>query len=226
MRAHRDNAVILDAFKPDGSPAIASGRTVYSTTKVSYQMSPASKLIGFYQLHRRETGGDTVSQFVSWESQQIGHRRVDTGKLEWQFARGNKFVSLMYGDWELRINRDPLSTQVGTFDEVTLFVTGQNRQTPHRQGEGRKSSKGTLSWYKPGLFVGNHDFKTGFESSPGAWSDGKVLDRGTAGNYRLIFRSGVPFQLEAASNPVDPHNPVSYLGIYAQDSWTLALDSR
>jgi hypothetical protein len=221
-RAHKESDVILNAFKPDGSPAVNSSRTLYSTVKLSYQMSPASRLIGFYQAMRRPTSGDTVTEFVPWESQQIGHRTVDTGKLEWQFARGNKLVSLMYGDWQLRINRDPLSREVGTFDEATLFVTGMNRQTPHRQGEGRKSSKGTVSWYKPDLFAGNHDFKAGFEYSPEAWSDGGVLDRGISGNYRLIFRNGAPFQFEAANNPVQPHNPVAYVGTYVQDTWTLA----
>lgn len=221
-RAHRENDVILDAFTPDGSPAIRSSRTLYSTLKLSYQITPAHRLISFYQAMRRPTAGDTVTQFVPWESQQIGHRSVDTGKVEYQFAGANTFVSVMWGDWELRIDRDPLSREVGTFDEVTLQNTGMNRQTPHRQGEGRKSSKGTVSWYKPDLFAGNHDFKTGYEYSPGAWSDGKVLDRGESGNYRLIFRNGAPFQFEAANNPVSPHNPVRYFGLYAQDSWTLA----
>jgi hypothetical protein len=236
-RARRENTVILNAFKPDGSPAISSGRQVYSTIKVSYQISPANKLIGFYQLFRSKTGGSQVTEFVSWGSQQISRSTcgfrptpsgpnncLDTSKIEWQFAKGNKFVSVLYGDWQFRVLRDGLSTEIGTFDEVTQLVTGQNRQTPHRQGEGRKSSRGTLGWYKPDLFYVNHEFKTGYDYSPGAWSDGKVLDKRINGgdNYRLIFRNGVPFQFEASNQPVDPHNPVDYIGTYVQDSWTIA----
>ena len=220
-RARTDNSVVVEAFKPDGSPAIEPRREVFSTIKVSYQISPSHKLFGFYQNMIRKSES-VINQFTDWGSRQLATAGPDTSKLEWQFAKGNKFVSLQYGVWLYYVKRDPASDEVGTFDEVTLRVTGRNDQAPTLQTEGRKHAKGTLNWYKPDLLWGNHDFKAGFDYSADQYSDRRTSDRGAAQNYRLIFRNGAPFQLEAHNHPVDPHNPVDYLGTYLQDSWTIA----
>ena len=43
-----------------------------------------------------------------------------------------------------------------------------------------------------------------------------------SGNYQLQFRNGVPNQIAVWNYPVKPDASVHYLGLYAQDSWTIA----
>ena len=42
------------------------------------------------------------------------------------------------------------------------------------------------------------------------------------GNYQLVFNNGAPFQINTWNYPVTPtHNNGNYLGLYAQDAWTV-----
>jgi hypothetical protein len=229
-RARRENAVVAGAFKPDGSPQANLALWTYSTVKLSYQMSPSSKLLFFHQ-HFHRTAEEEITRFTHYDSRQNKIYRVDTAKVEWQFARGNKFVTLQYGGWNWDLCRTPcpgnsapaFSDQIGTQDQLSSLITGLNNAAATQQNEGRPSqTRGSLSWYKPNLFLGNHDFKSGVEYFHNNNANRRVFDRGVAQNYRLIFRNGVPFQLSAKNNPVDPISPFHYLGSYVQDSWTMA----
>ena len=218
-RARREDERILNAFHPDGSPMVLPQLTTFSTLKVSNQMSPSSKLIGFW-LHTNRSREPGASQFVPWESRERAVAPVDAMKVEWQLAKGSRFVSLQVGDWDWDQPRIGFSTDVATTDQLTQRMTGLTENAFTKQHEGRKGVKGTLSWYKPDLLWGNHDFKMGFDWTT-AHADRSTEDRGAAGNYRLLFRNGVPFQFAAKSNPTDPHSPINYLGTYVQDSWTI-----
>ena len=81
--------------------------------------------------------------------------------------------------------------------------------------------KGTMSLYKPDLFHGNHEFKGGFD-----YVDtfiGRQRDsHGTVGDFQLIFRSGVPFQVATENWPVAPTSKSRYLGMYFTDNWVIA----
>jgi hypothetical protein len=97
-----------------------------------------------------------------------------------------------------------------------------------------------MTWYKPNFFAGNHDFKTGFDYAA-AHADRKISSRnGTnnratgmptrhVGNYELVFRNGVPFQMAAWNNCYKKGQPecvpkdlTHTTWLYAQDSWTIA----
>ena len=106
-------------------------------------------------------------------------------------------------------------------------ISGERTSSP------RHHFKGTTTWFRPDLFKGNHEFKFGFdytdswfgrpypalprdtvEGNNGAYSSALF-------NYRLRYNNGSPFQLEVYNNPVLSNVIVKYLGLYAQDSWTL-----
>ena len=220
-RARRDDNFSLGGFNPDGTPSIARQIQRFATVKLSQQVSPSTRVVGFYQ-HLGQTGNQAATQFAAWESRQVTYVPVHTGKVEWQMARGNKFVSFQYGFWNWYYRRNGASDNVATSDQLTGIITGLNVVSATRQHEGRKGVKGVVNWYKPGLLWGNHDFKVGFDYTPGAHADRSTVDRGAAGNYILIFRNGAPFQVDAKSNPTDPSSPVNYFGTYLQDSWTIA----
>jgi len=220
-RERRDDNFSLGGFNPDGAPSISEQVQRFTTIKLSNQVSPSTKIVGFYQ-HLGQTADGAATQFAAYESRQVTYVPVHTGKVEWQMARGNRFMSFQYGFWNWYYRRNGASDNVATSDQLTGIITGMNSVAATRQHEGRKGVKGVMNWYKPGLLWGNHDFKVGFDDTPGAHADRSTVDRGAAQNYILIFRNGVPFQLDAKSNPTNPSSPVNYFGAYVQDDWTIA----
>ena len=245
-RRRDENALVLNAFKPDGSQADSTQNQFFSTEKVSWQMNPSTRLIGFFQ-YDTQGGRNGGTQFIAWESRERAFTTIYTSKLEGQWVKGNKFVSIQHGAWIWDVPRQCYSDKPNTFDQLTSKVTGCGINYGIHSFEARYHTKGTLSWYKSDLFYGNHDFKAGFDSSKGN-GDRRISDRGPlpdgptgfptvpVGNYRLIFRNGAPFQMEAWNNcfkqglqevkgfgtPCDPRTLYWYLGGYVQDSWTIA----
>ena len=78
-----------------------------------------------------------------------------------------------------------------------------------------------MSWYRSDLLAGNHEFKAGFDHLF-SWTKFRWDSRGGNGNYQLVFNNGAPFQINAWNYPVDPRNDANYVGLYAQDAWTIA----
>ena len=220
-RARRSDDVVLEAFKPDGSPYATLDLQRFYTTKWSYQVGRASKFITFYQ-HLDRDADIGASRLVAYESRETRYVPVHTGKVEWQTTRRNTFLSAQYGFWNWYQQRDGNTTNVATSDQLTGIVTGMAAIGATRQHEGRKGIKATYGWYKPGGRWGNHDVKAALDYTWNAHADRSADDRGAAGNYILIFRNGTPFQFDAKSNPTNPHSPINYLGTFVQDSWTLA----
>jgi len=242
-RRRDENERVLGAFKPDGTQATDTQHQIFSTEKVSYQFTSAQKLIGFYQWDSQ--GGVTgASQFAPWDSRQKSITEVNTSKLEWQWVKRNTIVSVQQGAWIWNVPRDCYSDQPATFDQLTNAITGCNTNYGINSVEDRFHTKGSLSWYKSDWLSGNHDFKAGFESSRGH-GDRRISDRGSVGNYRLVFRNGAPFQIEAWNNcyPAETRTfddgrrtlverkgvkdcePVTLYrndAAYVQDSWTIA----
>jgi len=143
-------------------------------------------------------------------------------KVEWQGVRGNSMVtSLQYGFWDFLGQYGGLDPgKVATTDISTLYVTGDALLQGRKNSEFRHHSKGVVSWYKSDLLAGNHDFKAGFDHLLSSINDAR--DSRRSGNYQLQFNNGAPFQLATFNYPVSPENNEHYLGVYAQDAWTIA----
>ena len=86
-------------------------------------------------------------------------------RLNGRCVSGNRFLSLQAGQWIWHLAREGFSNDVTTADQLTSRVTGLNFDANTISFQGRKHARGSLNWYKPGLFYGNHDFKMGFEYS-------------------------------------------------------------
>jgi hypothetical protein len=92
----------LGGFKPDGTQADAYRGEVILNEKLSYQMSQSNKLVFWGQWAQKYHYGESVSEFVAWESRgdRIPPVRTNTWKAEWQSVRGNSMVlSFLFGRW-------------------------------------------------------------------------------------------------------------------------------
>jgi hypothetical protein len=213
----------LDAFYDDGSPILLNTWMPYHLEKLSYQATPANRFTGFYHVaadHQRRG----ASRFTPAESRELAVGPVTLTKGEWQAVRGNALVmsvqsGLYHYDYEY--------TGMGTGSRISTTDIGTLRQTGdvltdgrHRQYK-RYHTKGVVSWYKSDLLAGNHDFKMGFDHL-NSWVSDAYRVRPVAGDYQLVFNNGAPFQIATRNTPVFPNNKSAYLGVYFQDTWTLA----
>ena len=76
-----------------------------------------------------------------------------------------------------------------------------------------------ITYYKPEFFGGNHEFKVGVDHLF-SWFDDYYVDGKQY--YQLRFNNGAPFQLATMNAPVVGPNHGNYVGVYGQDSWTIA----
>lgn len=238
-RRREEQVGVLNVFTPDGTPGETDQFQYFHTGKVSYQMTPDNKFIAAAQ-YVRQGGVTPGNQRVAWESRVYSPTQATTSKIEWQGIRGSRFFSLQMGAWVWNVTRQCFSDNVATVDQLTQAVTGCINTYGIDSFESRNHSKGTMSWYKPNLLAGNHDFKVGFDYAA-AHADRKISSRnGTnntatglptrhVGNYELVFRNGVPFQMAAWNNCYKKGQPecvpkdlTHTTWLYAQDSWTIA----
>jgi hypothetical protein len=214
---------ILDAYDADGTPVVNPKRDPYWFVKGSYQASAANRLTGVYHwTDDYEMRGAT--KFAPRESMLEKDTWVKVRKGEWQAVRGNSLVaSVQYGRWDFYGVKDGVTPgKIATTDIATLFVTGNVfADNGSREDLGRHHTKGVVSWYKPDLLGGNHEFKAGVDHL-WSWFDGALVTPEGGLAYQLNFNNGVPFQLRTMNAPLASLNHSNYLGVYGQDSWTLA----
>ena len=231
-----DNHVPLNTFMPDGTtPAVAPEMAWFQTTKVNYQMSASSRIVGFRMWnHKYDTSN--LSQFIPWNARGGITTFDNTEKVEWQKTYGNNLVtSMQYGFWQYHSDYwtfAPPGTPT-TIDQITRQQTGAVGTPGQRPYNPRHHVKATATWYKPNLFEGNHEFKFGFDYAYSAFGrrypdldpntqepDGAYSSAATY-NYQLILRSGVPFQMAVYNSPALAWVVSKYADLYFQDSWSI-----
>jgi hypothetical protein len=232
-RRTTDDKEPLNTFKPDGSPAVALELSWYHTEKLSYQMSPSNRLIGFFQFnHKYDTSN--LDQFREYQYRGGLTTLSHTGKIEWQKLFGNSLVlSVQYGHWQftgIRWNFSPRNVPPST-DLITMINKGPQTDLGQRVYDKRHHPKASIAWFRPDLFLGSHEFKAGFDYTDNVYARQyprlaeddvhKGAPTSAIYNYRLVYNNQAPFQIEIWNNPTFPHAVSQYLGLYLQDSWTL-----
>ncbi|MBI2835511.1 MAG: TonB-dependent receptor [Acidobacteria bacterium] len=222
-RYRRSTQSIVACFQPDGAPCLNIQRQPAGSVKVSYQLNPANRIIGFSQwvLKKNNFGFPGPSRLVAWESRFAQRPMQTMPKGEWQSLKGNLVTSLQVGAWRSWTKVGAFSDKPATIDLVTGEITGSNFSAGERNEEYRIGTKGVVSWYKPEWLGGSHQFKAGLDFMQSG-GNRRQDSRGAAGNYQLQFRRSVPSQIAVGNYPVDPQTRIYYLGTYVQDSWTLA----
>jgi hypothetical protein len=210
---------IVNAFKPDGSAAQQDFMQVFSTAKISWQPNKANRVVGFNEYSRKDllTG---ATQFVSWDSRVSDSLNLFASKVEWQSTPTDALVTdVQFGRWNWTDHYVGFVSAPATTDQLNQIVTGDTVRDGESPIEYRYQTKGSLSWYKPNLLHGNHQFKAGFEYDA-ARADRPYQARGAAGDYQMIFRNNAPFQIAVYNDPTTPFDLVHYTSLYAQDAWT------
>jgi hypothetical protein len=219
----RDKEDVLGAFKPDGTPAVDDKLSVWFNAKVSYQASKNHKFVGFEQLQHKGAIRN-VTQFVPWESRVFQDLWGHTAKGEWQAVWSPSLMTTVSGGlWQWHSPFIGQTDNPSTFDVTTLKYTGLttgNAGASEDPKEQNITSNGTLSWYRPDFFRGNHEFKGGYEFVDSFIGRARE-SHGAVGDFQLNFRNGVPFQVVTFNFPVKPVSKSRYLGLYVMDNWVI-----
>jgi hypothetical protein len=218
-RKRNNSNDILNAFQPDGSPAVKTQDQSFSTGKLSYQMTPKQRLSSYFQWATKGELANLVTPFYAWESraQQIWY--AQTGKVEWQYVPSSSVVaSVRYGHFHVHSRFVGFADTPSARDLKTTRTWGDGTNDGNISQDWNYDFSGSLSWYKPQL-GGSHQFKTGYDYVMGTdvtGSAGSPYDQ-----YQLVFNGGVPTQLYTFNWPLKAFVTVHYLGIYGQDSWNI-----
>lgn len=236
VRFRTQDRAALGVVQPDGSAGNIYQSQGYNTTKLSYQMTPGNRLVGFYFWHHKVEQGSNLTPLIAWETRDQSYVTTPMGKVEWQTVRGNSLVvSLQYSYWgwsalrPIREGVGPSTNDTFTTRSSGLVASAGNPSTAWRgcpPGEFPAIKEpckfmggGSMSWYRPNLFMGNHEFKSGFEYIPNSTS--RPWEPRAVGDYRLIFNNGAPFQIVTVNAPSYPVTSANSLGIFFKDNWAI-----
>jgi Carboxypeptidase regulatory-like domain/TonB dependent receptor-like, beta-barrel len=219
FRRREQELNVLNAFKPDGSPQTYNARGMYTTAKVSWQVTPANKLIFFDSTDNsyENKGGD---ELVAWEARETKDILHPTAKVEWEGVRGDSLISNLFIGYNKHDSMVPfVSTNVGRSDLETEVFTGENVVSGEHSLRETFHYRGSTTLYKPNSFKGNHEFKAGFDYLKDERKSG--FTRRPRYNYHLIYNDGNPFEVAFFNFPVQPDQSNRSTWLYARDRWTI-----
>ncbi len=174
---------ILDAFDPDGTPIANVKEGMYHFEKISYQMSPANRITGFYHMNN-DIELRNATKFIPRESMLDKDNPTWMTKAEWQAVRGNSLVtSVQYGQWDFngQLSRCHAGQAVDdrhcdpVCDRQPFHTGAQPQWAAYRTAAGatpRASSAGTSRTW----LGGNHEFKAGVDHL-WSWVDDEFVPR-------------------------------------------------
>ena len=218
-RKRHQELQVLNAFKPDGSPANTIVESGIYTQKYSFQANPSNRFV-FLNVLEHTFEDTNASELRSYEARESKTNKHPINKIEWEGTRGNSLMAnLQFG----HVKHDTpvgflAGGQVGREDLATEKVTGENVVSGEHALRWVYHTRGTLTWYKPNWFHGNHEFKTGFDYT--ASTDSRSMEVKPV-NYHLLYDDGAPFEVVFFNAPVDPGEVANVLGSFVKDSWTI-----
>jgi hypothetical protein len=162
------------------------------------------------------------SELVSYESREFKtNDRPDT-KIEWEGVRGSSLIANFQFGYSRQDGNSPFLNEpqiVGRSDLDTEVVTGDNVVAGETSWAGFYHTTGSVSWYRPNWWRGNHEIKGGFDFGYGSTEVWGLTPKDY--NYHLRYASGVPDSVGFFNAPVQPGRDLRLFGGYVKDNWTL-----
>ena len=132
-------------------------------------------------------------------------------------------MNAQYGVWGYDgLYRNNAGDKVSITDQATLYQSGPSTSAGQRPQIYRHDARGSLGWYRPDLFLGNHQFKFGYGFAANSFGRQYTINEDTPKyNYQLIYNNGAPLEVQTYSRPTLPQGLTHYTELYAKDSWTV-----
>jgi hypothetical protein len=219
-RQRQNDNFVLDCTQPGGAQCDATLAQKFYSGKVTYQVNSANKLIAYYQRNLKDnmTG---ESALVNWDSRFTQSFTGNLGKAEYQGTLGkNIVVDGLVGLWNFNSWQYGNSNLPSSIDLGNQERSGSSTLTYYTPDDyiwAKIESKGTISWYKPSGFLGDHNVKAGFDYIKG-WT--KVLYPEHAnGDYEQEYLNGAPYELAVFNLSANARNDDRYYATFVEDEW-------
>lgn len=199
-----------------------------ATGKVTYNMTPRHKIVGFYQYQTKEQpdylgairigGGRQTTALMTADAVWFSSFPLHVWKGEYSAVLSNAlFLEARAGAYHSVWDRDWKSTDARIEDIGNNFVSGGVWDTDLRRH--RPQFNGALSYSKDG-WVGSHNFKAGGEVMR------DLLVQPFAGlphalNSLSVFNNGVPNQVDIYKSPSESKNGLWTYAAYINDNWLI-----
>jgi hypothetical protein len=193
------------------------------TVKLSYQVTPKHKLVGFASRERRHMNYFNAGRFVPQDSTLDQVYPLFSNKAELQSVFSDRLLStVMFATSGSQVFYHNYSTEPSALDLTTQFQTGESFHAFDNTDRYSKRSQlnGSMTYLPQRTLLGTHQFKVG-----GAlWlniSKVNTWDR-PGGDFQLVFDKGVPTQFKTLNNPIPEVKLRRDSGsAYITDSWRI-----
>lgn len=224
VRARQNSENPLGVFQADGSPGVVDQSQLMVTNKISNQLTRSHRFV-FFDYYQRLIKDDPMTINQGYETKQNNYQPQHTTKVEWQGVKGNSLVaSLQVSRWRVHVNQNIRGTGPEKNDIGLQFTSGTNAGAGNIVNHYRPwATRGSIGWFRPDFFLGNHDFKAGYDdvkTTSGRGWDSRV-GTPTVGDYALRFNNGVPIEILTYNAPNFPRTTVHSTAVYAADKWSL-----
>jgi hypothetical protein len=199
------------------------------TGKLTAQLTTNQRMNGFLQrteIHRPENG---ASAFRPFENTTDYHFPTPAGKVEWTYTPSNRsVVNFLFGRAWYAADYQANSDLPSSYDAVTLQYRGISAAgrpltliEPRVRARNHVQYTGSYSYYLENFLRGSHQFKIGGEVAYESNANRVPLRPGDAGDFRLTFQNGVPFEVELFNTPITAQENALGRTAYVKDSWKL-----
>jgi hypothetical protein len=210
----------------DAPPAPVISNEPGYNSKVDFQLTPKTKLIGVYMYANKlvnENGGSATTPLPS-TTVQFAPDTLWKGEVQ-STPTSHLLVDALAGLGGYHVVYTPQSgTAVAgnpSSQELSNKVfTGPN-SLPTTRPQFRFESKGSVTFLpERKLLGGNHEFRFGTEET---WENAETTypKEYPSGDYLLLFNKGAPFEIQTYNIPVTPFNQLFSQSVYTTDTWSL-----
>jgi hypothetical protein len=219
-------------FTADDEQGLTTDRESNLTGKVSARLT--TKQSASYMRHYdfKKQDNRAGSAFIPHESAGDYELPNTIHRGEWTNSlTSQSLLRLSIGQSYWKSRSDPYTDTPPSYDQVTLRYLGAYinsvgaDSTPAGSFSSRWQYDATYTYFKPELFLGDHEFKLGGNFTR-EWYDkfqeARAAGTGGVGNdYQLVFSNGAPAEVLLFNSPFESKNNVNYQSGYIRDSWRL-----
>jgi len=218
---------------PDGRYGTADDEEGFNTNlvpnetlKLTYQLAPKHKLIGFFQHNKRATFERGGSRFVPYERTYNYDFAPTAAKGEWQSTLTDSLLVNAQGGYVWYWTNFAAQEGINRAGNPSRrdIATGMQLGPPariYRSFRRHWQASGSATYFANSARFGQHELKAGYDLHWEHRADGIEGDR-PSGNYELVFDNGRPIQIVFANLPVDSSgSKMDNFAAFIQDSWTI-----
>lgn len=226
-RRFRVDRFEASTFNPDGSQALDENLIWNTSGKLTWQINQANRLSGFvdynYKVrdHRRQT--TAAYQFVSPDASYYSPLWGPLSNVKLTSTlRPNLLLdagfSWYYVPWSLDYQPDLAPDALPRIDIARSTLTGAPPPSMVRANQERRTWSAIASWLP--RWRGEHQVKGGVQFQHAPY--GQIFDSLGHGDLVARYRNGVPDSVLVYNTPVSTSLDQFELGLFLQDTWTLA----